>query len=87
MGNGLVNGSAWPNGNSQPTSSKKDPEASYRDKNDQGLSKGTILTPETKYSDNWESSERGNITAAKEQKSVTQKDGRVKNSAFTRYKY
>lgn len=87
MPNGLFNGSANPNGNDQPSSSKGNPEASYR--NDKNLAtKAEVLTPDTRYNDHFENVERGNASLATEQKKVlTRENAKVSNSAFGRYKY
>jgi hypothetical protein len=81
MGNGLVTGSAWPNGKSQPTSSKKNPSASYR-AGDEGLTKSELA-----HAPGWDADEHGQKNSVKEQSKVTQKDGKIKNSAFSRVKY
>ncbi len=84
---GLVDRSANPNGNNQPTSSKSNPENSYR--NDKNLAgKNEMLTPDTRYNDHFENEERGNASLASEQRKVVQRENaKVSNSAFGRYKY
>ena len=84
---GLVDRSANPNGKNQPSSSKSDPEASYR--NDTNLAgKNEMLTPDTRYNDHFENEERGNGPIVSEQKKVLQRENaKVSNSAFGRYKY
>ena len=78
---GLVKGSANPNGNSQPSSSKSNPEASYR-AGTTGLTKS-----ELSHAPGWDADEYGKTNGVKEQSKVTQKGGKIKNSAFSRVKY
>jgi len=85
---GLVDRSANPNGNNQPSSSKSDPEASYRSGTKNLAGKNEMLTPDTRYNDHFENEERGNASLASEQKKVmTRENAKVSNSAFGRYKY
>lgn len=81
MGNGLVSNSANPNGKNQPSSSKSNPDASYR-AGTTGLTKS-----ELSHAPGWDADEYGKTNSVKEQAKVTQKDGKIKNSAFSRVKY
>jgi len=81
-------GSANPNGVNQPSSSKSDPEASYRKDTTNLVGKAELLTPDTRYNDHFENEERGNASLATEQKKVlSRENAKVSNSAFGRYKY
>lgn len=83
MPNGLFSNSANPNGKNQPTSSSKNPDASYRkDTGSSGLTKSELA-----HAPGWDADEYGKTNSVKEQKNVTQKDGKIKNSAFSRVKY
>jgi hypothetical protein len=78
---GLVSNSANPNGVNQPTSSKSNPSASYR-RGTEGLTKNELA-----HAPGWDADEYGKPNSVKEQKNVTLKDGKIKNSAFSRVKY